>query len=142
MKYLRNILISGLIGIGIGMIWLLVELLFSMNSNNLHSVTISGTELAFWIVAAFVIGVFFYLAGLIFQKDNWSLRKQFVINFFICFVAWTFFELMINNFSLSFGLFFGIIVSFVIMYASAYGGYFFKLNRDISKINQKLKQVK
>ena len=60
MKYLRNILISGLIGIGIGMIWLLVELLFSMNSNNLHSVTISGTEFAFWIVAAFVIGVFFY----------------------------------------------------------------------------------
>ncbi len=142
MKYLRNILISGLIGIGIGMIWLLVELLFSMNSNNLHSVTISGTELAFWIVAAFVIGAFFYLAGLIFQKDNWSLRKQFVINFFVCFVAWTFFELMINNFSLSFDLFFGIIVSFVIMYAIAYGGYFFKLNRDISKINQKLKQVK
>lgn len=142
MKYLRNILISGLIGIGIGMIWLLVELLFSMNSNNLHSVTISGTELAFWIVAAFVIGTFFYLAGSIFQKDNWSLRKQFVINFFVCFVAWTFFELMINNFSLSFDLFFGIIVSFVIMYAIAYGGYFFKLNRDISKINQKLKQVK
>ena len=57
-------------------------------------------------------------------------------------MAWTFFELMINNFSLSFGLFFGIVVSFVIMYAIAYGGYFFKLNRDISKINQKLKQVK
>src|SRR5699024_1660366 len=107
-----------------------------------HSVTISGTEFAFWIVAAFVIGVFFYLAGLIFQKDNWSLRKQFVINFFVCFVAWTFFELMINNFSLFFSLFFGFVVIFVIMYVSAYGSYFFKLNRDISKNNQKLKQVK
>src|SRR5699024_12493605 len=116
MKYLRIILISGLIGIVIGMIWLLVELLFSMNSNNLHSVTISGTEFAFWIVEAFVIGVLFYLEGLIFQKDDWSLRKRFVFHFFVCFVAWTFFELIIVYFYFCFGLFFVILVSFLFFY--------------------------
>ena len=141
MRYVKNAVLSGSIGISIGMVWFAVELLLSLKEN-IFADTISTATFLFWLVVSFAIGLFFYLAGLIFSIDDWSLRKQPSINFFVCFVAWTFFELMINNFSLSFGLFFGIVVSFVIMYAIAYGGYFFKLNRDISKINQKLKQVK
>lgn len=144
MKYIKTSLLSGLLGIGIGMIWYSAELLIFIHGNidKLKAVTITGNSLLFWVSAGFLIGVFFYLAGLIFQKESWSLRKQVIVNFFICFAAWLVFELMVNDFNVSSNLLSGIFISFIVMYVIAYGGYFLKLTRDIAKINQKLKQVK
>ncbi|MDE6547041.1 MAG: DUF3021 domain-containing protein [Lactobacillus sp.] len=140
MRNIKNTLVSGLIGIGIGMIWVAADLLLSLNGKDIAAMKMSVLYFLFWLVTSFVIGIFFYFAGLIFNKDSWSLRKQIIINFFICLSTWLLFNLTINNFNFSWHLFGAVIVDFIIMYAIAYGIYFWHLWHDVREINKKLKQ--
>ena len=95
MKNLKQLLVSGLIGVGIGMSWLAVEILGMYYSENLAKSTINVSTFLFWVLASFLIGVFFFLAGLVFNNDSWSLRKQifiickFILNFYSIFILWT-----------------------------------------------------
>lgn len=137
---LNSSLICGLIGIGIGMIWLAVDFWLSLNGQNIATAKIYLTTFIFWMIISFLIGVFFYLASWIFNNEKWSLKKQIFINFFVCFIAWFLFNLLIDNFSMSLNMFIGIIVDFIIMYAIAYGGYFLHLWNTVRQINAKLKE--
>ena len=74
MKRVRYMLDSGLMGIGIGMIWFAVDLLSSSNWRNLEATKLSAINFLFWLIISFFIGVFFYFAVWIFNNDSWSLR--------------------------------------------------------------------
>lgn len=140
MKHVRYMLNSGLIGIGIGMIWIAVDLLSSLDLKNLEIAKLSAVNFLFWLVASFLIGIFFYFAGWIFNNDSWSLRKQIVVNFFVCLIAWLLFNFIINDFKYSWSLLLTTIASFIIMYTIAYGSYFFHLWHEVNQINKKLKK--
>lgn len=140
MKHARYMLDSGLMGIGIGMTWFAVDLLFSSNWKNLETVKLSAVNFLFWLIVSFLIGVFFYFAGWTFNNDSWSLRTQIVVNFFVCLVAWVLFNLIINSFSYSWSLLMTTVISFIIMYTIAYGTYFFRLWHEVNQINKKLKK--
>lgn len=140
MKNLKYAVNSGVYGVGIGMIWTAVDLLQSLNGQNIEKAQISFSMFLFWLIASFLIGIFFYLARWIFDNDSWSLRKQIMINFFVCFSAWLLFNLYINSLVISWSLFVNTTISFIIMYAIANGTYLFHLWRDVKQINEKLKQ--
>ena len=140
MKRVRYMLDSGLMGIGIGMIWFAVDLLSSSNWRNLEATKLSAINFLFWLIISFFIGVFFYFAGWIFNNDSWSLRTQIVVNFFVCLAAWLLFNLIINNFSYSWSLLMTTVISFIIMYTIAYGSYSFHLWHEVNQINKKLKK--
>jgi len=72
-----------LMGIGIGMTWFAVDLLFSSNWKNLETVKLSAVNFLFWLIVSFLIGVFFYFAGWTFNNDSWSLLMTTVISFII-----------------------------------------------------------
>ena len=137
---LYNGLISGLIGIGIGTIWMAMDFLFSLNGQNLATAKIYLTTFLFWTIISFLIGIFFYLASWIFNSEKWSLKKQIFINFFVCFIAWFLLNLLIDNFSISLKMVIRVTVDFIIMYAIAYGGYFLRLRNTVRRINAKLKE--
>ena len=140
MKHVRYMLDSGLMGIGIGMTWFAVDLLVSSNWKNLETAKLSAVNFLFWLIVSFLIGVFFYFAGWIFNNDSWSLRTQIVVNFFVCLVAWVLFNLIINSFSYSWSLLMTTVISFIIMYTIAYGTYFLHLWHEVNQINKKLKK--
>ena len=137
---LYNGLISGLIGIGIGTIWMAMDFLFSLNGQNPATAKIYLTTFLFWTIISFLIGIFFYLASWIFNSEKWSLKKQIFINFFVCFIAWFLLILLIDNFSISLKMVIRVTVDFIIMYAIAYGGYFLHLRNTVRRINAKLKE--
>ena len=139
MKRVESFLANGLVGIGIGMIWYLVETVLQTGENWQH-VQVPFTSLFFWLIATFVIGVFFNLAGLVFEQTQWSLRKQIIVNFFVCYIAYFAFELVINDFELSIHFFLVITGDFILMYLIAYGLYFLQLYQDVKQINHKLKE--
>ena len=62
MKTFKNMVISGLVGIGIGMIWMAVDLVLSVNGQSIENAKMFVSSFLFWLVASFLIGVFFYLA--------------------------------------------------------------------------------
>ncbi|EEJ73032.1 DUF3021 domain-containing protein [Lactobacillus ultunensis] len=140
MKRLKTLLHSGLIGISIGMIWIAVEAMLSLNIQSIKTGKLPLTTFLFWLVASFLIGIFFNLASWIFDNDKWSLRKQIIVNFFICFVPWILFCLLLNDFNYTWHSLVITIFNFIIMYAIAYGGYFFRLWLDIKHINEQLKK--
>ncbi|WP_297817457.1 DUF3021 domain-containing protein [uncultured Lactobacillus sp.] len=140
MKNLGRSMVSGLIGIGIGMIWFGVEVLFSLNGRNIASATVYVSSLIFWIFASFVIGIFFYVASFVFDKDDWSLRKQIIVNFFVCLIAWLIFAFALNDFVFSWLLLTEVIGKFLLMYAIAYGAYLLHLFHEVREINNKLKE--
>lgn len=125
-------------GIGVGTIWYLITGLIQ-NKWQLKG-EIDVADLAFWTVAAFFIGIAFNLTSFIFQIDNWSLRRQIIINFFVDYFAWLLFELAINSFYFSWQFLFEITLIFLIMYLIAYGQFLGQLYRDVKRINQKLKK--
>lgn len=137
---LYNGLISGLIGIGIGTIWMAMDFLFSLNGQNSATAKIYLTTFLFWTIISFLIGIFFYLASWIFNSEKWSLKKQIFINFFVCFIAWFLLNLLIDNFSISLKMVIRVTVDFIIMYAIAYSGYFLRLRNTVRRINAKLKE--
>lgn len=141
MKNIVRLINSGLIGIGIGMTWLGFDVLQSQFSKNGLETIISVKYFLFWLVASFLIGIFFYFASLIFEQDNWSLKKQIFINFFICLGAWLSFCLFLNKFNYSEAALLEAIVDFIIMYALAYGIYFYHLWHEVKQINKKLKEI-
>ena len=122
------------------MIWIAVDLLSSLDLKNLEIEKLSAVNFLFWLVASFLIGIFFYFAGWIFNNDSWSLRKQIVVNFFVCLIAWLLFNFIINDFKYSWSLLLTTIASFIIMYTIAYGSYFFHLWHEVNQINKKLKK--
>lgn len=140
MRYVKNAVLSGSIGISIGMVWFAVELLLSLKEN-IFADTISTATFLFWLVVSFAIGLFFYFAGLIFSIDDWSLRKQIFINFFVCFSAYFLLCLATNNFDLSFELLIAVVGNFVIMYLLAMVFIFFiygvKLNKSMRNCNKR-----
>lgn len=140
MKKIENILVSGLIGTGIGMIWMSVEILLVYSGKDLSKSNIAVPNFLFWVVTSFLIGIFFCLAGLVFNNDEWSLKKQIVINFFICLAAWLVFNFYLSDFRLTSMNFALVISEFLIMYVIAYGLYFYNLWNEIKEINAKLKQ--
>lgn len=140
MRNLRSILFSGLIGIGIGMIWMAVNVLLSLNGQRIETAKLYLMTFLFWLAASFFIGIFFSLASWIFDNEKWSLRKQIIVNFFVCFGAWFLFSLLINDFSISWNSLIVTVIDFVIMYVIAYGGYFFQLWNSVRQINAKLKE--
>ncbi len=64
MKKVVQLLVSGLIGIGIGMTWIVVQILLQSSWNNLANSTLKISDFLFWILESFLIGIFFYLEGL------------------------------------------------------------------------------
>lgn len=140
MKHVKYLLNSGMIGIGIGMIWLAVEFFISPINHDLQTAELPVSYFLFWLVSSFMIGVFFYFVGWIFNNDNWSLRKQISVNFFVCLVAWLLFNLFLNNLHYSWHTLLMVIGNFIIMYAIAYGTYIYHLYADVKEINKKLKQ--
>ena len=137
---LYNGLISGLIGIGIGTIWMAMDFLFSLNGQNPATAKIYLKTFLFWTIISFLIGIFFYLASWIFNSEKWSLKKQIFINFFVCFVAWFLLNLLIDNFSISLKMVIRVKDYFINMYAIAYGVYFLHLWNTVRRINAKLKE--
>lgn len=128
MRQVKNLLLGGLASIGVGTIW---YILTANGKADYHS-------LLFWTIAAFIIGVIFNIASLIFRVDKWSLKKQVTVNFFVLFAAWIIFNVAILNFDLSLNNWLYVLISFIIMYAIGYGSYLFNLRKDIKQINQKL----
>ena len=55
MKNLKQLLVSGLIGVGIGMSWLAVEILGMYYSENLTKSTINVSTFLFWVLASFLM---------------------------------------------------------------------------------------
>lgn len=140
MKKIGQLLVSGLIGIGIGMAWIVVQILMEYSWKNLANSTLKLSEFLFWILTSFLIGIFFNLATWIFNNDNWSLRKQIIINFFVCLVAWLIFNFFVNGLTVIEKRWPVVIGNFIIMYAIAYGTYFFNLWNDVKQINAQLKK--
>lgn len=142
MKKVVQLLVSGLIGIGIGMTWIVVQILLQSSWNNLANSTLKISDFLFWILESFLIGIFFYLAGWIFNNDNWSLRKQIIINFFVCLTAWLVFNFFVDGLTVMEKQLAIIIGNFILMYALAYGVYFFHLWNEVRQINIQLKKNK
>lgn len=140
MKKVVQLLVSGLIGIGIGMAWIVVQILMEYPWKNLANSTLQLSEFLFWVLTSFLIGIFFNLATWIFNNDNWSLRKQIIINFFVCLVAWLIFNFFVNGLTVIEKRWPVVIGNFIIMYAIAYGTYFFNLWNDVKQINAQLKK--
>ncbi|WP_301050018.1 DUF3021 domain-containing protein [Lactobacillus intestinalis] len=140
MKKIGQLLVSGLIGIGIGMAWIVVQILMEYPWKNLANSTLQLSEFLFWVLTSFLIGIFFNLATWIFNNDNWSLRKQIIINFFVCLVAWLIFNFFVNGLTVIEKRWPVVIGNFIIMYAIAYGTYFFNLWNDVKQINAQLKK--
>ena len=140
MKKIGQLLVSGLIGIGIGMAWIVVQILMECPWKNLANSTLQLSEFLFWVLTSFLIGIFFALATWIFNNDNWSLRKQIIINFFVCLVAWLIFNFFVNGLRVIEKRWPIVIGDFILMYAIAYGTYFFNLWNDVKQINTKLKK--
>ncbi len=140
MKKIGQLLVSGLIGIGIGMTWIVVQILMEYPWKNLANSTLQLSEFLFWVLTSFLIGIFFNLATWIFNNDNWSLRKQIIINFFVCLVAWLIFNFFVNGLTVIEKRWPVVIGNFIIMYAIAYGTYFFNLWNDVKQINAQLKK--
>lgn len=134
-----SLIMSGLLGIGIGTIWYILNIL--MQAHWQLKIDISLADLTFWTVAAFFIGVAFNLATYFFQRDDWSLKKQIAINFFVCYFAYFLFELAINSFAFSWLFLFEVTIAFLLMYFIAYGDYFWHLYRDVKRINKRLKKM-
>lgn len=140
MRKVEEFLVSGLIGIGIGMGWTTVQILTSVRFENLKGSTISAADFLFWVLASFLIGIFFSLARYVFDNEQWSLKKQIVINFFICLSAWMVFNFYLTGFQFAKMNLWVILGEFVIMYVLAYGAYIFNLLNEIKQINEKLKK--
>lgn len=137
-KFLSYV-VTGLCGVGIGALWFLVR--FLMATTELHTtVTISLADVLLFVFISALIGVVFRLASLIFAKENWSRRKQIIVNFLVLFIPWTLYFFMVNNFVFSIKTLLSAIVQFIVMYAIGYGFYFVNLRRDINEINRKLKK--
>lgn len=139
MKRMESFLVSGISGMGIGLTWYSIVILFQTGTN-WKNAQIPFTSLLFYLIVSFVMGAFFNLTGLIFEQTQWSLRKQIIVNFFVSYVAFFAFELVINDLALSVHFFLVITGVFVLMYLLAYGLYFLQLLRDVKQINQKLKE--
>ena len=72
MKKVVQLLVSGLIGIGIGMTWIVVQILLQSSWNNLANSTLKISDFLFWILESFLIGIFFMFAGERFTtQDSW-----------------------------------------------------------------------
>ncbi|MCH3904522.1 MAG: DUF3021 domain-containing protein [Lactobacillus sp.] len=131
-KMLIGLLISGLIGIGIGVTWNVCAWLYYAGMNSQLTVGL----LLKWVVISFGIGVFLSLAGLIFNWEKQPFRLRLILNFFLCLAAWLLLALMLNNYQ---GHWLSKIISFVAMYGLAYGIYFWFQVQEVRKINDKLK---
>ena len=142
MKKVVQLLVSGLIGIGIGMTWIVVQILLQSSWNNLANSTLKISDFLFWILESFLIGIFFYLVCWIFNNDSWSLRKQIIINFFVCLTAWLVFNFFVDGLTVMEKQLAIIIGNFILMYALAYGVYFFHLWNEVRQINIQLKKNK
>ena len=142
MKKVVQLLVSGLIGIGIGMTWIVVQILLQSSWNNLANSTLKISDFLFLILESFLFGIFFYLAGWIFNNDSWSLRKQIIINFFVCLTAWLVFNFFVDGLTVMEKQLAIIIGNFILMYALAYGVYFFHLWNEVRQINIQLKKNK
>ncbi|MDE6491902.1 MAG: DUF3021 domain-containing protein, partial [Lactobacillus sp.] len=117
MKKIGQLIVSGLIGIGIGMAWIVVQILMECSWKNLANSTLQLSEFLFWVLSSFLIGIFFALATWIFNNDNWSLRKQIIINFFVCLVAWLIFNFFVNGLTVMEKRWPVVIGNFILMYA-------------------------
>ena len=142
MKKVVQLLVSGLIGIGIGMTWIVVQILLQSSWNNLANSTLKISDFLFWILESFLIGIFFYLVCWIFNNDIWSLSKQIIINFFVCLTAWLVFNFFVDGLTVMEKQLAIIIGNFILMYALAYGVYFFHLWNEVRQINIQLKKNK
>ncbi|MDT9605263.1 DUF3021 domain-containing protein [Lactobacillus johnsonii] len=142
MKKVGQLLVSGLIGIGIGMTWIVVQILLQYSWNNLANGTLQISDFLFWILESFLIGIFFCLAGWIFNNESWSLRKQIIINFFVCLAAWLVFNLFVDGAAVMEKNWAIMIGNFILMYVIAYGVYFFHLWNEVKQINIQLKKNK
>lgn len=142
MKKVGQLLVSGLIGIGIGMTWIVVQILLQYSWNHLANSTLKISDFLFWILESFLIGIFFYLAGWIFNNDSWSLRKQTIINFFVCLGVWLVFNFFVDGVTVMEENWVIMIGNFILMYAIAYGTYFFHLWNEVRQINTHLKKNK
>ena len=142
MKKVGQLLVSGLIGIGIGMTWTVVQILLQQSWNNLVNGTLQISDFLFLILESFLIGSFFCLAGWIFNNDSWPLRKQIIINFFVCLAAWLVFNLFVDGLTTMEKQWAIVIGNFILMYAIAYGTYFFYLWNEVRQINTHLKKNK
>ncbi len=76
MKHIVRLINSGLVGIGIGMTWLGIDILQNQFFKNGLETTISVKYFLFWLGSSFLIGIFFYFASLVFEHDNWSLKNK------------------------------------------------------------------
>ena len=123
MKHIVRLINSGLVGIGIGMTWLGIDILQNQFFKNRLETTISVKYFLFWLGSSFLIGIFFYF------------------NFFICLGAWLSFCFFLNKFNYSGSALLEMIIDFVIMYALAYGIYFYHLWHEVKRINKKLKEI-
>ena len=141
MKHIVRLINSGLVGIGIGMTWLEIDILQNQFFKNGLETTISVKYFLFWLGSSFLIGIFFYFASLVFEHDNWSLKKQIFINFFICLSAWLSFCFFLNKVNYSGSALLKASVDFIIMYDLAYGIYFYHLWHEVKRINKKLKEI-
>ena len=142
MKKVVQLLVSGLIGIGIGMTWIVVQILLQSSWNNLANSTLKISDFLFWILESFLIGIFFFFFFWIFNNDSWSLRKQIIINFFVCLTAWLVFNFFVDGLTVMEKQLAIIIGNFILMYALAYGVYFFHLWNEVRQINIQLKKNK
>lgn len=142
MKKIGQLLVSGLIGIGIGMTWIVAQILLQYSWNHLANSTLKISDFLFWILESFLIGIFFYLAGWIFNNDSWSLRKQTIINFFVCLGVWLVFNFFVDGVTVMEENWVIMIGNFILMYAIAYGTYFFHLWNEVRQINTHLKKNK
>lgn len=140
MKKIGQLLVSGLIGIGIGMIWIVVRILMECSWKSLANGTLQLSEFVFWVLSSFLIGIFFSLATWIFNNDSWSLRKQIIINFFVCLAAWLVFSFFVDGLTVMEKRWPLVIGNFILMYAIAYGTYFFNLWNEVKQINDRLKK--
>ncbi len=68
MKNLKQLLVSGLIGVGIGMSWLAVEILGMYYSKNLAESTINVSTFLFWVLASIFNWSLFLFSRVGFQQ--------------------------------------------------------------------------
>lgn len=132
MNRIKSIFISGLLGVSIGAIW------YTINAWMLTNHVISLSSLTFWLIAGFIIGLVFSLASLIFEIENWSLKKQIFVNFFVLLIAWIAFYAAFLDLQFDANTWLNMLITFIIMYVIAYGAYFLHLRNDIKQINRNL----
>lgn len=134
----KSLLLSGLMGAGIGMIWFTAEAVYY--DNYYHASTVPTRLLLLYTPISFLIGVLFNLAFRIFNKTEWSLRKQLIVNFLVCYLGWLLLELIANSFQFNFYFFIQATWQFLLMYVLTVVIYFIDLRHDIKQINQKLRE--